>query len=257
MAGGRPDDSIVISVITEMYDIAVRRSWPECIRYGSCWRCPEIRWWHDRARRGIVMIDWKKAQTVLGCTADGLPGPATYAALYAHAAGRAPDAAIGTRGAAAATHFAAFGMTTAPRIAEFIAQTCHETAGFRQFEENLAYRAATLRRLWPKRFTEAQAAAAVGNPVEIAGRAYGGRMGNAAYPSEEGYLYRGRGDLQLAGKSNYTRFGTLLGLDLVGNPDHAAGDAGDFKEARRLINGGANGLDEVARIRERLLAVLG
>ena len=223
------------------------------------------------------MIDWKKAQSALGCTADGLPGPATYAALYAHAAGRAPDAAIGTRGAAAATHFAAFGMTTAPRIAEFVAQTCHETSGFRQFEENLAYRAATLRRLWPKRFTEAQAAAAVGNPVEIAGRAYGGRMGNAAYPSEEGYLYRGRGDLQLTGKSNYTRFGTLLGLDLVGSPDlaareagppiavqfiklnngNAAVDAGDFKEARRLINGGANGLDEVARIRERLLAVLG
>jgi putative chitinase len=223
------------------------------------------------------MIDWKKAQTALGCTADGLPGPATYTALYAHAAGRAPDAAIGARGAAAATHFTAFGMTTAPRIAEFVAQTCHETTGFRQFEENLGYRAATLRRLWPKRFTEAQAAAAVGNPVEIAGRAYGGRMGNAAYPSEEGYLYRGRGDLQLTGKSNYTRFGTLLGLDLVGNPDlaaseagplialqffklnnvNAAVDAGDFKEARRLINGGANGLDEVARIRERLLAILG
>src|SRR3569833_65902 len=117
MAGGRPDDSIVFSVMTEMYDIADRRSRPECVRYGSCWRCPEIRWWHDRARRGIAMIDWKKAQSALGCTADGLPGPATYAALYAHAAGRAPDAAIGLCGVVVVFLFVAFGLLFVSRFA--------------------------------------------------------------------------------------------------------------------------------------------
>jgi len=226
--------------------------------------------------QGLMMVDWKKTQTALECIADGVPGPATYAALYAHAAGRPADAAITARAAMAAKHFVDFGMTTAPRIAEFIAQTCNETGGFRFFEEKLGYRAATLRKLWPKRFTPEQAEAAVGNPVEIASRAYGGRMGNAAWPSTEGHTYRGRGDLQLTGKENYTRFGTLLGLDLVGNPDLAAGeigtlialqffklgnvntavDAGDFTRARKIINGGTIGLDEVARIRERLLTVL-
>jgi putative chitinase len=223
------------------------------------------------------MVDWKKAQTALGCTADGMPGPATYAALYAHAAGREADAAITARATVAATHFPTFGMTTAPRIAEFIAQTCNETGGFRFFEEKLGYRATTLRKLWPKRFTVEQAAAAVGNPVEIASRAYGGRMGNAAHPSTEGHTYRGRGDLQLTGKDNYTRFGKLLEIDLVDSPHLAAGeigtlialqffklgnvnaavDAGDFTKARKIINGGTIGLDEVARIRERLLKVLG
>ncbi|MDB5712386.1 MAG: glycoside hydrolase family protein [Sphingomonas bacterium] len=223
------------------------------------------------------MVDWKKAQAALGRVADGMPGPATYTALYAHAAGREADAAITARAAMAATHFPAFGMTTAPRIAEFVAQTCNETGGFRFFEEKLGYRAVTLRKLWPKRFSVEQAAAAVGNPVEIASRAYGGRMGNAPHPSTEGHIYRGRGDLQLTGKDNYTRFGKLLDMDLVANPDLAAGeigtlialqffklgnvnaavDAGDFTKARRIINGGTIGLDEVARIRERLLKVLG
>jgi putative chitinase len=95
-------------------------------------------------------------------------------------------------------------------------------------------------------------------------------------PSPEGHVYRGRGDLQLTGKDNYARFGKLLDVDLVGSPELAAGeigtlialqffklgnvnaavDADDFTRARRIINGGTIGLDEVARIRERLLAVL-
>lgn len=50
----------------------------------------------------------------------------------------------------------------------------------------------------------------------LANAVYGGRNGNAAH---EGYLYRGRGYIQLTGKNNYERIGEVIGEDLVGNPD--------------------------------------
>ena len=49
----------------------------------------------------------------------------------------------------------------------------------------------------------------------IGDRVYGSRMGNAG----EGFKYRGRGFIQLTGKDNYKRYGDMLGLDLVNNPD--------------------------------------
>jgi putative chitinase len=233
-------------------------------------------------RESGSMIDWQKAQNILiECgydpgPVDGVAGPRTFTALYAFAASRKADAAIALRGRIAAERFADYGLTTAPRIAEFIAQCCNETGGFRRFVENMHYSALALRALWPAHFTPEQAKAAVGNPIEIAARAYGGRMGNDPYPSTDGYTYRGRYDLQLTGKANYRYYGALIGVDLVSDPDAAppevgplialeyfrqgkvndAVDAGDFVEARRITNGGRIGLQNVAVIRGRLLEIL-
>ncbi len=227
------------------------------------------------------MIDWTAAQKRLAergfaCGApDGVPGPLFFTALYAFAAARQADDAIRLRGRVFAERFREYGMTTPERIAEFIAQCCNETGGFRRFEEDLRYRPQTMVAQWPTHFTKAQAQAAAGKPIEIASRAYGGRMGNAAYPSIDGYTYRGRYDLQLTGKANYRRYGDLIGIDLVTNPDaappeagplialeffrqgkvNAAVDRGDFTEARRITNGGRIGLQEVARIRNRILTI--
>lgn len=44
-------------------------------------------------------------------------------------------------------------------------------------------------------------------------------LGNTA--PGDGFLYRGRGDVMLTGRSNYARVGRLIGVDLVGNPDRA------------------------------------
>ena len=224
------------------------------------------------------MIDWKAAQQRIGAKVDGDPGPKTYDALAAFIAGRAPEAVDDRIGASCAAHFPRFGQDATPeRVAEFLAQCCNETGGWRAWQENLSYSVSGMLRTWPTHFTASTAASAFGKPIIIASRAYGGRMGNAPYPSTDGYRYRGRGALQLTGADNYRRFGQLLGINLASNPDLAsepdtsilialeffklgdvntAIDAGDFVKARKITNGGSIGLDHVAVLRKRALSVL-
>ena len=230
------------------------------------------------------MIDWTKVQAALTRVGypcgkpDGSDGPLTYTAVFAYAAGRQPDAVLSAIGRAAANwlHGDAIAQTPA-RLAEFVAESGNETGGFTRFEEDLSYSAPTLCAQWPSHFTPAQAAVCVGRPIEIASRAYGGRMGNAPYPSKDGWTYRGRGMLQLTGKAAYAEFGPLVGLDLVDNPDlaadpadslviarefwrlrgvNAAIDRGDFTAARQLTNGGTIGLQAVAQRRAKILTIL-
>jgi len=238
------------------------------------------------------MINWKgAAQPALARAGyyagaiDGVDGPKTWTALFAFAAGRQADVAIQAIGRAAGAWLREDAIALAPAcLAEFIAQTAHETGNYTRFEENLRYSSDAMLRLWPSHFTPAQAAAAVGKPIEIASRAYGGRMGNAPYPSTDGWHYRGRGMLQLTGRDNYARYGKITGLPLIEQPNLAADpadslviarefwrnakvneccDAGDFYGARGLTNVGSRkpktapiGLDDVAARRARLLSVL-
>ncbi len=223
-------------------------------------------------------IDWTAAQAKLQVRIDGQPGPRTYDALCAYIAGRPMTAVDDRIGASCAQNMPRFGQDATPqRTAEFLAQCCNETGGWRAWEENLSYSASGMCRTWPSHFIMGTAAAAVGRPDVIASRAYGGRMGNAPYPSRDGYTYRGRGALQLTGKDNYRRFGDLLGVDLLTHPElaaepdtsilialeffklgavNAAIDRGDFRQARRITNGGDIGLGHVAELRNRALAVL-
>lgn len=218
------------------------------------------------------MINWPHTQTALKVASDGKPGPITYTALTSvvgHACQPVGDCL--------AKYADGYGMNTPARLAEFLAQVANETGGFSTWEENLNYSVKGMLATWPTHFTQEQAQAAAGNPIEIASRAYGGRNGNAPYPSRDGYTYRGRGALQLTGKTTYAKFGGILGLDLVNHPElasnpydstlialeffkersvNAAVDRGDFTESRRLTNGGSNGLDNVARLRKMLLGVI-
>jgi len=119
--------------------------------------------------------------------------------------------------------FERFGISTPRQQAAFIGQCGHECGNFKVLEENLNYRAATLMKLWPRRFpTQEIANAYAGNPKKIANMVYASRMGNRDESSGDGYRFRGRGCIQLTGHANYFHCGKALGVDLVMEPDLVA-----------------------------------
>ena len=146
---------------------------------------------------------------------------------------------------------------------------------FRILEENLNYKAATLMRLWPKRFPTLEVANEFsGNPRKIANSVYSSRMGNRDENSGDGFRFRCRGCIQLTGHSGYYHAGQALGVDFVANPDlvstpqYAAltagwfwdthklnppADALDYTKVTKIINGGTIGLDD--RIKHVQLAL--
>ena len=174
--------------------------------------------------------------------------------------------------------FARFGINSPVQQAAFIGQCGHECGLFRILEENLNYRAATLMRLWPKRFPTLEIANAyAGNPKKIANMVYANRMGNRDEASGDGFRFRGRGCIQLTGATNFYNAGKALGMDfwadpdLVATPKYAAltagwfwsthkcnqpADALDYTKVTKIINGGTIGLDDRIKHVQMALAVL-
>lgn len=173
-------------------------------------------------------------------------------------------------------------INTPQRVAAFIAQCAHESGNFMVLQENLNYRWASLRKLFPKYFPDdaiAQDYASRPNKQEaIANRIYASRMGNGPEESGDGYKYRGRGLIQLTGKHNYTWFAASLEI----SPDEASeylstfegatqsacwfwetnklnqwADKGDIVTLTKRINGGTIGLDDRIKHYEHALHVLG
>jgi putative chitinase len=115
-----------------------------------------------------------------------------------------------------------FGIVTPARVAGFISQCQHESADFTILTENLNYGAKGLMTIFKKYYQdEALAKAHERKPQLIANRVYSGRMGNGAEASGDGWKFRGRGLVQLTGRSNYTQCSRdLFGDDcLVDDPD--------------------------------------
>lgn len=116
-----------------------------------------------------------------------------------------------------------FEINTPLRLAHFLAQCGHESGGFRLVQENLNYGAKGLLGLFKKYFPdEAKAKLYERKPEKIANLIYGGRMGNGAEATGEGWKYHGRGYIQLTGKDNYTAFTKSIGEDCVASPDLVA-----------------------------------
>ena len=159
-------------------------------------------------------------------------------------------------------------INTPRRLAHFLAQCHHESAGFNVVEENLNYSAEGLRRTFKKYFTQEQANEYAHNKVKIASRVYANRMGNGDEESQEGWLYRGRGYIQLTGKDNYAALNDQLPGDILKNPDLVATrypmlsaawfwdhnnindlcDNETIEDVTRKVNGGLNGIVDRSRL---------
>jgi len=101
-----------------------------------------------------------------------------------------------------------------------MAQMMHESGALTIQFENLNYSPERLPKVWPSRF-QPRGSLIPGdfahNPEKLANEVYGGRMGNIA--KGDGYLYRGRGLLQLTGKDSYAQATAMLRKSDQSAPD--------------------------------------
>jgi putative chitinase len=206
-------------------------------------------------------------QTGKGLTADGIVGPQTAAALglagtpvtvptgmpnvtvvvaskmfpvtpVAHIAANLPPVMTALQQAA---------LTDLPLVLASLATIRAETEGFVPISEGVS------------QYNTSPG----GSPFDL----YDNRADLGNQGPTDGADFRGRGYVQLTGRANYTKFGPIVGVpDLVTNPDKAndsniaaailaafvqskkmaiaaALAANNLAAARKLVNGGSNGLD--------------
>ncbi len=178
-------------------------------------------------------------------------------------------------------------------LSQFIANLEHECAGFTRFEENLNWRAERLLEVFgPKEradgtktkgrngLTTLSDASRIckGGKAAIAEAIYGGDWGKKhlgnLFPGD-GFKYAGKGPIQLTGRSNFTIYANLTGIDLVNKPElildpkvgskvavafwirsgaSAAARIKKYKDARIRVNGGTLGYDEIQKHAKAYLA---
>lgn len=198
--------------------------------------------------------------------------------------------ALGVRDAAAvewAGHIDAacqrHAINTRLRIAAFLANVLEETGNLTRTVESLDYTPERLIAVWPGHFGPSNAyqlGRTADHPADqkgIAEVAYGNRLGNGPAGSGDGWLYRGRGLIQLTGRSNYSAFASKIGVPLADLPTllqlpagaaesaaafwesavcNVLADRGDIEGVRRTVNGGTNGLETVKAIYAKALGAI-
>jgi putative chitinase len=203
-------------------------------------------------------------QNSAGLAADGIAGPQTAAALGLAAAPAAASVIPGVTVAIVSQMFPQTpvaniqanlphvltglvqqSLTDTPMVLTALATIRAETASFEPISE------------YQSSFNTAPG----GQPFGLYDNA--ARLGNQGPP--DGANFRGRGFVQLTGRYNYTKYGAQIGQDLVNNPGlandpviastllavflldnatkiRAALAANNLATARKLVNGGSNGL---------------
>lgn len=160
-------------------------------------------------------------------------------------------------------------INTPERVAGFFSQCAHESGNFKFKAENLNYSADALNRVFPAYFgTKRNAAEYARNPEKIANVVYNdanrkSKLGNTE--PGDGWKFRGRGYIQLTGRTNYTGFAKFMGMgidEVISYAETDEGalasalyfwklancnkhcDSGDQKALCKSINGGFNGLED-------------
>lgn len=187
------------------------------------------------------MIDLKSTQRGLGVVADGIFGQGSFRALLLKCGATgsiAEDLAF-----VLAYKAQDFGLLDSRlRLVHFLAQLGHESDGFRAMEEYAT------------------------------GEAYEGRKNLGNLSPGDGRRYKGRGPIQITGRSNYRLYGKKIGINIEKYPELASNpcigmqlaleywkakglntlaDADDLVGITKKINGGTNGLAD----RERRLVL--
>lgn len=159
----------------------------------------------------------------------------------------------------------------AQEMDDFIGQILHESGMLAHIEENLEYSAARLTAVWPSRFPDLQAAEPFAfNPHDLANEVYGHRLGNTE--PGDGWLYRGRGLIQVTGRANYQLVQDATTIPLVAHPDMLAQPemalvvskawwdkkvpdtaVGDVARITRIVNGGLVGLADRQRLTDQAM----
>jgi len=192
------------------------------------------------------MINIPALQTRLDVTPDGQLGPRTLTALFAHFGAKpaiAEELAIGAN--KAFRDF--FILDSGLRLAHFMGQCAHESGGFHYMEEIAS------------------------------GAAYEGRADLGNTQRGDGKRFKGRGPIQLTGRSNYTAYGKALNLDFIADPAmvakprigitvaarywfvrglNAYADADDVRSITKRVNGGYNGLEDRVKLTNKAKALI-
>lgn len=186
-----------------------------------------------------------------------------------------------------------FDISTPLRQAHFIAQCAHESVLFGVLEENLNYSADALTAIFSKYFANPPTIPAGkfdanrygrttthgANLEGIANIIYANRMGNGPTETGDGWKYRGRGMIQLTGRSMYQAFVDAVGkFPAISSPDvltldepaatsaawfwaahgcNALADADDVDAVTMKINGGVLGIAAREGLTQRAKAALG
>ncbi len=141
-----------------------------------------------------------------------------------------------------------YNIATSLRKTHFLAQTAHESDGFNTNEEYAS------------------------------GSDYEGREDLGNVQPGDGVKFKGRGLIQITGRTNYDACGKALGVDLIDNPSRLAdfdlaalsagwfwdknglnnyADQDDILTITKIINGGTNGLDDRQAYLDRAKQVFG
>lgn len=169
----------------------------------------------------------------------------------------------------------AAGITDPKELAAFTAITAHETGDGRNLSENTNYSYRGWQNLAPNQRNVRNWLKShnqddfnkLSNQDKL-NIMYNGMNGNRA-GTDDGYKFRGRGGIQITGRAEYERIAKRLNrMDILDNPDIVATDkdlaaktaveywksrknvvnaarSGNVAEARRLVNGGQIGMDDV------------